>query len=401
MLTANPASAYRSIEVSSLLPANGWSGKSYVSFRHLQFRRGKDCVALGNCDYFSFDSCRIGWGICRVLSSGPSRTRTTGSSPTHASTGMTRCNTPGSTRPRPKSTPGRSDGLAIQCGSFWEAAYDTFTTCGHAGVSVNGRSKQVRPTASGHTESKYNKIHNCVFTGGGDYSRAWGCVAYPTSKAASLLCYGNEFYRNLVDGCRTQHPPSTAAEHEVLLQRLCRPGQCDRPTRRRLAQPHADDRGFRQRLVPRACAPASVQQHLPQLLGNSLVSDGPMHASIENNIFSTAATGETPSNRTRPSPSGRGPPPTPSRTTSSTAPPPAPPSPGSPSSGTPARRGSPSASSTPRPAARPGPTSRRPPTPPGRSDNVIAGTWPSIPSSKATPHQPPQQSQGARGLPVV
>ncbi len=281
--TANPASAYRSIEVSSLLPANSWSGKSYVSFRHLQFRRGKDCVALGNCDYFSFDSCRIGWGT-------PGFILWVQSGSDHGLITHTRFNRDDSVQhtweysASAKVNTGRSDGLAIQCGSFWEVAYDTFTTCGHAGVSVNGRSDESGPTASGHTESKYNKIHNCVFTGGGDYSRAWGCVAYPTSEAASL-CYGNEFYRNLVDGCRTQ-PTINGGETKCYYNVFANQGW--------IPYNQPEDAWRSHTLMIGDFDNGSYACVHPQVFNNTflncsvaglLVSDGPMHASIKNNIF--------------------------------------------------------------------------------------------------------------------
>ena len=58
---SNPARYYGSIEISEFRSqiSNSVSGKSYVRFENIEFRRGWMCISLDNCDYITFDNCKI------------------------------------------------------------------------------------------------------------------------------------------------------------------------------------------------------------------------------------------------------------------------------------------------------------------------------------------------------
>ena len=194
--TGNPASTYSSIEIGKASNgiSNSWSGKSNITFKNLEIRRGESCIIIDNCDYLTWDSCKVTqmsrWGIW-VKSGSDHGTLTNHCSIDRDDTVMHQMEYSGS-----ESKGNSQDGIAIQNGSYWDIGYTYFGGTSHSGIQITGE-----PTGGGYN-SNYNKVHDCEFNGSGDYCRAFLCQGYnpnnPDDSTAVWFCHDNEFYRNYI-----------------------------------------------------------------------------------------------------------------------------------------------------------------------------------------------------------
>ncbi len=193
----SPELAYTSIYQSNVRSCS-WNGRSYVTFKHLQWHYGDVAVELQNCDSLSFDHCKL-WrtntfmlfvrmgsdnGIVNVCAFDRNDTVQHsweyGGSPLHA---------------------GGNDGIAIQYGSGWDIGYSTFRSPAHAGVEITGE----HTSSTADYQSRNNKVHDCRFVGEGDYDRAFNILAWQDGgyTCPASYCENNEFFRNWVDSCST------------------------------------------------------------------------------------------------------------------------------------------------------------------------------------------------------
>ena len=193
--SGNPASAYSSIEIGQASNgiSNSWSGKSHVTFQNMEFRRGETAIYLDNCDYITFDSCKVGGGSSRWgvwARHGSDHGLITNNCIFDREDTVKHQMEYGGSELKGNAT----DIVAINCGSYWEIRDSYFGSCGHAGVNLDDGD-------GNGVYCQYNKIHDCEFYGGGDYDRAFLMNSYGNNVVRG--CAYNEFYNNYVHGMET------------------------------------------------------------------------------------------------------------------------------------------------------------------------------------------------------
>ena len=166
-----PTALYSTIEVSWLPGFYGmtWIDRSYVKFKYIEFRRGNALIELQNCDHFSFEHCKIGKGTARYILRAvpndlgdPSDNGVISDCEFHRDDYCQHTFDYGGTADVAKA--GGNDAILLQSASNWEIKGTAFTTCGHGGVDID---------AGGGSIAEGNYIHDCRFSGGGDYDRAF------------------------------------------------------------------------------------------------------------------------------------------------------------------------------------------------------------------------------------
>ncbi len=184
----NPATTYSQIEIANFgrntLVA---SGKSYLTFRSLEFRRGQRGVDLSNCDFFVFDSCaflgtpQFSFWIQDGSDDGEIKNCRfdTGDTVSHAFefTGDA-------------GTGNGGDIIAIQWGSRWKIHNDTIANPGHDCINLSGGD----PSGS---VSQSNLLYcNEMYMAGGDYGRPFDIQGFGTPGT----CSNNRITRNYIHG---------------------------------------------------------------------------------------------------------------------------------------------------------------------------------------------------------
>ncbi|HEX9006361.1 MAG TPA: right-handed parallel beta-helix repeat-containing protein, partial [Bacteroidota bacterium] len=184
----NPATTYNQIEIANLgrntLVA---SGKSYLIFRSLEFRRGQRGADLSNCDFFTFDSCaflgtpQFSLWIQDGSDDGEIKNCTfdTGDTVSHSFefTGDA-------------GTGNGGDIIAIQWGNRWKIHGNTIANPGHDCINLSGGD----PSGS---VSQDNQIYcNEMYMNGGDYGRPFDIQGFSTPGT----CSNNRVTRNYIHG---------------------------------------------------------------------------------------------------------------------------------------------------------------------------------------------------------
>ena len=184
---SNPANYYSSIEIAESRPliSNSCSGKSYLTFMDLEFRRGCSTISLNDCDYITFDSCKIlagasTYGLRAINGSDDGIVQNHCTFDREDAVQYTFEYGGGPTKGDAQ------DNIALNCCSYWEIRDSYFGGCSHAGVNIDD--------GYNNGNSRYNKIHDCEFYGGADYDRAFLMNAIYSLDGCSY----NEFYRNHV-----------------------------------------------------------------------------------------------------------------------------------------------------------------------------------------------------------
>ena len=97
---------------------------------------------------------------------------------------------------------GGNDAILLQSASNWEIKGTAFTTCGHGGVDID---------AGGGSIAEDNYIHDCRFSGGGDYDRAF--LINSNGDFGAEGARNNRFIRNYVYGMKTSSAVRAASPH--------------------------------------------------------------------------------------------------------------------------------------------------------------------------------------------
>ncbi|HEX9006047.1 MAG TPA: right-handed parallel beta-helix repeat-containing protein [Bacteroidota bacterium] len=184
----NPATTYSQIEVANQgRNTMSMSGKSYITFRSLEFRRGQRGADLSNCDFITFDSCAFlgtpQFALWIKDGSNDGEVKNcrfdTGDTVSHPFefTGDA-------------GTGNGGDIIAIQWGSRWKIHHDTIANPGHDCINLSGGD----PSGS---VSQDNQIYsNEMYMAGGDYGRPFDIQGFGSPEN----CSNNRITRNYIHG---------------------------------------------------------------------------------------------------------------------------------------------------------------------------------------------------------
>ncbi len=164
--TGNPASTYSDMQMadrSGGTEAMYISGKNYITFKNLEFRRGDVAIDVSGSSHLTFDSCTVLAGTaryglwltnasdyCYAVDCLFDRTDTVKHSFEYGG--------------GPVAGNGQ-DNVALQFANHCEFERCRFGGCSHSGIDIDGRTSENRYSSN-------NWIHDCEFWGGGDYDRA-------------------------------------------------------------------------------------------------------------------------------------------------------------------------------------------------------------------------------------
>jgi hypothetical protein len=192
--TGNPAATYKSIDVANQgRRAMSISGKRYLMFNNIQFRRGEVCVDVSDGDYLTFDSCQILGGTSKYglwLRDGSDHGVARHCSFDREDSVMHTFEYGGN----PDHNNG-ADNVALQSASYWEFDHNMFADPGHDAISLSGQ-------VSGSTiwRSCYNSIHDNFFTTHGDYGRFTSTNAIDSAG----YCAHNVYFGNHIQNMTAQ-----------------------------------------------------------------------------------------------------------------------------------------------------------------------------------------------------
>ncbi|HEX9006668.1 MAG TPA: hypothetical protein VF889_05205, partial [Bacteroidota bacterium] len=166
--TSNPASAYTSMDMADAgFSALTFSGKSYLTFANIEFRRGSTCITFSGSTHITFDSVKAMGG---TSSYGLRATRKSDYGVVMNHCVLDREDTvhyqfDGPLGGGDGRSGGGDDAISLNCSSYWEIRDSYFGACRHAGVNMDD--------GDNVANAQYNKIHDCEFAGGTDYDRAF------------------------------------------------------------------------------------------------------------------------------------------------------------------------------------------------------------------------------------